>query len=160
MYNFQSPIINHMGGMMNPSFMGGGYYSNNYNTRYYNPYQYNAYMEEERKKQQEKIEQQNNLMKTIIRKVNRSIDPSLSDEQIDSMFVSRDKLYEQWQEETNRRFEEDLKSAKEISDRVTIKGGKSLKPIDKNDFNEIKYSTNKVSYLECYGKIYKHNDSN
>ena len=150
MYNFQSPIINHMGGMMNPSFMGGGYYSNNYNTRYYNPYQYNAYMEQERKKQQEQIDQQNNLMKTIIRKVNRSIDPSLSDEQIDSMFVSRDKLYQQWQEEANKRFEEDLKSAEEISNRVSIKGGKSLRPIDKHEFSEIKSSSNLLLASSCH----------
>lgn len=159
MYNFQSPIINNMSGMMNPSFMGGGYYSNNYNARYYNPYQYNTYMEQQRKQQQEQIDQQNNLMKTIIRKVNRSIDPSLSDEQIDSLFMSRDKMYEQWQKEANKRYEEDLKSAEEISNRVKVKGGKSLKPIDNHEFREIKYSTSKVSYLDTYGKRYQHNQS-
>ena len=160
MYNFQSPIINNMTGMLNTGYgyMNNGYYGNNYGARYYNPYMYNSYMEQQRKQQQEQIDQQNKLMRTIIGKVSRSIDPSLSDEQIDSIFISRDRAYKEWQEQYAKMYEAELKQATEISTRVKVKGGKSLKSIDRNEFNEIKYSTNKVSYLESYGKEHKNNE--
>ena len=162
MYNFQSPIINNMTniiGVGGYGCMNNGYYGNNYNTRYYNPFMYNSYMEQQRKQQQELVNQQNKLMRTIIGKVSRSIDPSLSDEQIDSIFVSRDRAYKEWQEQYAKMYEAELAQATEISARVKIKGGKSLRSINRDEFNEIKYSTNKVSYLETHGKEHKNNEA-